>query len=123
MADGTGTADAGYQYVLLLSDIGTVGTEQVELLARGEEVEYGFDALDQGSYFVIAGTDMDNDGFICDEAEACGAYPVENDPVRVTVDGPVSGIDFTSVFRTGVQGGALGAEPRPGAQQGFRRRD
>lgn len=31
--------------------------------------------IDNGSYYVIAGTDRDHDGKICDEGEACGAWP------------------------------------------------
>ncbi|MEM9989578.1 MAG: S8 family serine peptidase, partial [Pseudomonadota bacterium] len=31
--------------------------------------------LEEGTYRVIFGTDMDNDGFICDQGELCGTYP------------------------------------------------
>jgi serine protease len=36
---------------------------------------YRFDDLPPGRYFVIAGTDLDNDGFVCGPGEVCGAHP------------------------------------------------
>ena len=50
-----------------------------------------------GEYLILGGTDNDDDGFICDEGEFCGTFPVSNQPVPVTVEAGLdtSGIDFT----------------------------
>jgi serine protease len=36
---------------------------------------YTFTGVAPGRYYVFAGTDLNNDGFICDAGEACGANP------------------------------------------------
>ena len=38
-----------------------------------------------GDYLIAAGTDLDDDGFICDEGEFCGFFPVTNQPTTVQV--------------------------------------
>ena len=38
-----------------------------------------------GDYLIAAGTDLDDDGFICDEGEFCGFYPVTNRPTTVQI--------------------------------------
>ena len=76
---------------------------QVEVQADGTTVSYQFDGVASGEYIVLSGTDLDNDGSICDPAEACGAYPVENAPETIVVDdGVVDGLDFLVTYRTGV---------------------
>ena len=74
----------------------------MEVLADGSSVAYQFDGVPSGEYIVISGTDLNNDGFICDPAEACGAYPVENAPETIVVDGAVTEIDFLVAYRIGV---------------------
>ena len=36
------------------------------------------EAVELGEYILVVGSDMDNDGFICDAGEACGAFPTLN---------------------------------------------
>ena len=58
---------------------------------------YAFSGLTPGSYFVVAGTDADNDGFICDEGEPlCGIYPSAEGPIALTVTagGNLTAVDF-----------------------------
>jgi serine protease len=39
------------------------------------EQPYLFENLRSGRYAIVAGTDNDNDGTICDPGEACGLFP------------------------------------------------
>ncbi len=117
-----GQPNAGFQYVLLVDPDSLATEERIVVDARGERVAYRFASLDSGTYFVVGGTDMDNDGFICDDGEACGAYPVDNEPLEVTVEGPVSGLDFTSTFRTSLDPAAA-TDSRAPALEGFSRTD
>ena len=59
--------------------------------------EYEMSPFPSGDYLILGGTDNDDDGFICDEGEFCGTFPVSNQPVPVTVEPGVDtpGIDFT----------------------------
>nr|WP_296748237.1 S8 family serine peptidase [Thioalkalivibrio sp.] len=102
----------GRIYVLLLdADGGTVAARGVDL----EEgvYRYRFDDVPHGEYRIVAGTDMNNDGFICVAGEACGAYPTLSQFERVVIDGDRSGLDFSVGFRArpgdAILGSALNA--------------
>jgi serine protease len=54
-----------------------------------------------GSYIISAGADSDNDGRICEVAEACGTYLIPGYIVPIVVDGNTgnrSGINFETSF-------------------------
>ncbi len=102
VAAASGEPDAGMQYILLVDAATDEVLTQVEVLADGSSVAYEFEGIPSGEYIVISGTDLNNDRFICDPAEACGAYPVENAPETIVVDGAVTGIDFLVAYRTGL---------------------
>jgi serine protease len=52
-----------------------------------------FDDVTSGEYYLLLGSDLDNDNFICDEGELCGGYPVLSDMQLLNVnDGNVTGI-------------------------------
>ena len=63
-------------------------------------LSYVFASLPAGSYFLAAGSDDDDNGFICDEGDVwCGLYPTLNQPRPVTVPAGASlqGFDFPVV--------------------------
>lgn len=61
------------------------------------QVRYTFSGVAPGSYFVFAGTDIDNDGFICQAGEGCGAYPSMNQATRVeTGADDITDLDFVT---------------------------
>jgi serine protease len=105
LAETTG----GYHYILLLdpetsdsiTQVGTAGTDGV--------YEYSFSNLPEGkTYTIYAGTDPDNDFFICGEGEACGAYISLDEPVVLTVEGDMENIDFTTNINMSLPGNAAG---------------
>lgn len=107
----TGTANAGYLYVLLV-DVDTLDTlDLVAVAASNGQYTYSFSGVPAGTYLVVAGSDMDNDGLICDVGEACGAYPTLTSLTAVTVSGDATDIDFTAGFTAGIGAEAAGAEP------------
>ena len=71
---------------------------------QGLEMEEGtyrfqFDDVPAGEYRIVAGTDMNGDGFICDAGEACGAFPTLWLFQRVLVTEDRTGLDFSVGFR------------------------
>jgi serine protease len=74
----------------------------VEVLARGETAAFIFANVAAGTYELAVGTDANNDGFICDDGEACGQYPVYGQPGVIEVSGPVSGLIVSTTYRTDV---------------------
>ena len=98
------TPEAGLQYVVLLRpDTRASAGPQVAVQVRGTSTGYRIGEVPAGKYLVVAGTDMNNDGAVCDDGEACGAYPVEPEPTVIDVgSAALGGIDFTTAFRTNV---------------------
>jgi serine protease len=97
-------ADAGQHYVLLV-DADSEETIAFQIV-NAVDGEYRFSVTDvpSGRYRLYAGTDLDNDEFICDGGEACGAYPSLASPGLLSIDPrqepELSGRAFASEFRT-----------------------
>ncbi|MEE4376036.1 MAG: S8 family serine peptidase [Candidatus Competibacteraceae bacterium] len=91
--------DVGVLYVLLF-DRATEQTVTSVVATREGNGRYGyqFNEVPAGSYQIFAGTDADNDGLVCDDGEACGAYLTLDEPVNLIVDTDRDGLDFTSGF-------------------------
>ncbi|MDX1756494.1 MAG: S8 family peptidase [Marinobacter sp.] len=93
--------DAGRHYVLLLNtDQERSLVDQVTVEASDGRYRFAFDELDTGQYFLVAGTDMDNNGFICENGEACAEYPVVGllEPITIGAE-PVTGVTMNTSFR------------------------
>jgi len=124
MRVGTAAAagDAGYLYVLVVDPAAANPADAVkgQWNGRGTSGTYAFSVsgIPDGRYALVAGTDLDNDDFICDAGEACGAWPTLGVVTPVDVAGDMTGLDFGVGFDVGVAGLSTGA--RPGAE-GFRR--
>lgn len=91
---------AGNQFVLLIDDDTGVVVAQAEPGTVRGTAPYAFPNVAPGRYLIVSGTDMDADGFICDAAEACGAFPVL-DPLElqvVTIEGDQDDLDFVTTF-------------------------
>lgn len=93
--------DAGRHFVLLVSTDENRETLQQEVVeAANGRYTFAFDEVEPGTYFLVAGTDMDNNGFICENGEACAEYPVNGLPEPITIgESPLSGIQITTSFR------------------------
>jgi subtilisin family serine protease len=85
---------------ILAVDPATLETVTQVVQTAATTLDYALDELPPGRYIVVAGTDDDDDGFICGPGEICGAYPVENQPVDISLDAGEdrSNIDFTIFF-------------------------
>ncbi|MCG8614489.1 MAG: S8 family serine peptidase [Pseudomonadales bacterium] len=98
--------DAGRHYVLIIQASSSTSLDpeaQQDITdADSGAYQYSFPVVPEDSYYIIAGTDMDNDGFICDEGEFCAEYPVLNEPQEVIVEGgAVAGLTMTTNYRLG----------------------
>ena len=95
--------DAGRHYILLISAEGENEGEAVDqrvVTASNGRYEYVFDDVEPGEYFLVAGTDTDNNGFICENGEACAEYPVNGLPEAISLGGtPKSGVALSASFR------------------------
>ena len=57
------------------------------------------DRLPAGRYEIWAGTDNDNDLFICDAGETCGAWPSLDFPEFLEITDDLDGLDFSSNYQ------------------------
>lgn len=94
----TFSSSAGVLFALLI-DSESEETSYQQRLANPADGVYELNLRDvaPGTYSLVVGSDMDNDNFICDAGEACGAYPTLNDeaPIEITEDSSYSlGVSF-----------------------------
>jgi serine protease len=71
---------------------------QTQALVTNGVYEFSFHNVPKGEYIIAAGNDFDNDGFICDVGEACGAYTTVDRPTPINVTGNRNDIDFSTGF-------------------------
>lgn len=115
-------ADAGFHYILLVDTSTGDPVGQVATNAVNGEYPFTFNNVAAGLYQIFAGTDSDNDVFICDGGEACGAFRTLDSLDDIVVNSSRSGLDFVSGFRVNISGlGANTNEDASGATIGIRR--
>ncbi len=96
-------ADAGLFYVIAVRDDGSSQGAAAVVAASNGEYNWALNDLPAGSYRFVAGSDMDDDNFLCDAGESCGAYRTLDAAERITVDPAtdpeITDIDFVAEFR------------------------
>ncbi|AUI67950.1 S8 family serine peptidase [Beggiatoa leptomitoformis] len=92
------SATAGHHYVLLIDPdtLTTIKEDRVNI--SGGVYTYRFTNVQSDNYIIVAGADIDNDGFICEPGEACGAYLTRTNPTEFDVTGNRSQLDFATGF-------------------------
>jgi len=93
--------DVGHVYVLLLDANDLVNIAEVEVDVSGGIYQYLLSDVPAGDYEILAGTDIDNDFFICDLGEACGLYTTIDTPTIIHVDGDLGNLDFPIGYQAG----------------------
>ena len=105
-------SSVGFQYILLV-DPNTLDT--IATTAAGPSAgtyPYGFVDVPSGNHYIVSGTDMDNDGFICDGGEACGGYPTLDLLQPVSIHTDLSSLDFVTGFLSTLNSSFTAAAPR-----------
>lgn len=90
----TTSADVGLIYILLLDQETGEPLQQFGASARDGKYRFTFSDLPGGRYSLAAGTDADNDLFICDAGEACGAWLTLDQPLEINLDSDRNDINF-----------------------------
>ena len=93
--------DAGRHYVLLVNaDDEDADIQQSVVTAANGRYRFAFEDVEPGNYFLVAGTDTDNNGLICENGEACAEYPVNGLPETIRLgDAPQNGVALNTSFR------------------------
>jgi len=101
LGDIPGNTDAGRHYVLLVST-GDEPESQAQQVVEASDGRYrfAFPEVEPGEYFLVAGSDNDNNGLICETGEACAEYPVNGLPEKIVIGNePISGVTLSTSFR------------------------
>ena len=85
--------NAGTAYVIVAEPDTLAPIAQV-MTDAAQGYDYRTPELPGGSYIVLAGTDRDDDGLICDPGEACGVWRTIDSRQPVDVDGDQKGINI-----------------------------
>lgn len=87
--------DAGYLYLMLVHATTEVLHGYTHMAATDGSYPFAFSGIAPGEYYLVAGTDNNNDGFICEPGESCGRYfdALGNSSFTVTEEGQL-GLDF-----------------------------
>lgn len=87
--------DIGKLFILAVNST-TFNTEDEAQTDFSENYSFNLNSLPEGSYYIVAGTDRDNDFIICDEGEACGFYPTSDQPIVIQLNNgdSLTGINF-----------------------------
>ena len=94
-------ADAGLQYIQLVNAENDDVLSELRVNATNSEYEFSFSEVPVGRYQIFSGSDFDNDGFICDAGESCGAWRTLDQPVIIELnDGDAEQIDFNTGYET-----------------------
>lgn len=80
--------NAGYLYALLLDEWSLQNINQWEGLPSDGHYALSLSGVTPGKWFLVVGTDIDNDGSICDPGEFCQFYPSDGDtsPIEIRDD-------------------------------------
>ncbi|EIJ41592.1 subtilisin-like serine protease [Beggiatoa alba B18LD] len=92
------SGNAGHHYVLLINPDTLTTVKEDRVTASNGVYSYRFTGVQAGTYIVIAGTDSDNDGYICESGEACGGYLTRTNPTELNITGNRSQLNFSTGF-------------------------
>ncbi len=105
------------QIYLLLLDENSALIDNTVATDHGNGIySYSFENVTPGAYRVIAGSDIDNDNYICQLAEACGGYPGIDSLNNIEVTNTdISGLDFVVdiLSNFGVNSAVAGSDQKP----------
>jgi serine protease len=90
--------DAGRIYVLLIDPITGDQLYFAEQNPVDGEYFYSITGVEPGDYYILAGSDLDNNLLICEAGESCGSYPTMGDAAVLKVDGDMTNLDFDISF-------------------------
>lgn len=93
------SATLEYQWVVLVDADSNATIAATQAVRSADGFAFAFADVAPGNYYVLAGSDLDNDGYICDGGEACGAYAPQHDLAAITmIDADLRDINLNCGF-------------------------
>ncbi len=112
-------SDVGRVYFLLYDLDTDEPVAEVAADPRNGRYPFSFEGIPAGRYRIIAGTDADNDLFICDRGEACGAWLTLDQPLAFDLDRDLENVEFPVEFQVSIPAspGVTAIPPLPPASR------
>jgi serine protease len=95
-------ADIGVVYVLLYDAENDLPVAEFATTLDGNQYRFDFNDVPAGRYNLYAGTDSDNDLFICDSGEGCGAWLTLDQPILIELDSDREDLKFPVEFQVAI---------------------
>ena len=95
-------ADTGFTYILITTEDGNESFVETTASANGGSYSFSLTDVPAGRYRLFAGSDSNNDGFICDGGESCGVFRTFDSPTVIEVESDRGGLDFVTAFRASI---------------------
>ena len=99
-----GTGDAGTSFLIFRDPAAPPSQGFPADVLEAENGVYSFARTDVGAgrIEIVVGSDLDNDGVICEASESCGVFPTIEAPLEVDISGDRDDLDFVTAFRTSI---------------------
>ena len=95
-------ADGGKIYSLLYNLTSDDPIKQVSSLAVSGQYSFTMEDINPDVYYLVTGSDLDNDGFICGPAEACAYWPSKEQEDLIIANKSFDNIDMALRFEAQV---------------------
>jgi serine protease len=91
-------SNAGYHNIRLINASTGQTVQQQAVAASNGTYAFNFNNVAAGNYEIIASSDFDNDGDICDAGEACGGYVTLDQLTPILINADTTGLDFDTGY-------------------------
>ena len=102
LASNAEQPDGGKIYSLLYNLTSDDPIKQVSSLAVSGEYSFNIEDINPDVYYLVTGSDLDNDGFICGPAEACAYWPSKEQEDLIVANKSFDNIDMALRFEAQV---------------------
>jgi subtilisin family serine protease len=102
LASNAEQPDGGKIYILLYNLISDDPIKQVSSVAVSGQYSFTIEDINPDVYYLVTGSDIDNDGFICGPAEACAYWPSREQEDLIVANKSFDNIDMVLRFEAQV---------------------
>jgi len=102
LASNAEQPDGGKIYILLYDLISDDPIKRVSSVAVSGQYSFTIEDINPDVYYLVTGSDIDNDGFICGPAEACAYWPSREQEDLIVANKSFDNIDMVLRFEAQV---------------------
>ncbi|MDA8944626.1 S8 family serine peptidase, partial [Porticoccaceae bacterium] len=102
LASNAEQPDGGKIYILLYDLISDDPIKRVSSVAVSGQYSFTIEDINPDVYYLVTGSDIDNDGFICGPAEACAYWPSREQEELIVANKSFDNIDMVLRFEAQV---------------------